>query len=363
MLAWCSLQALSAAVLLPTSLGLALPAFPLHERRTALGIWAAIGAMALCAGTVFGGLLIQVSWQWAVLLSVPVVIVAMLAGSVVLPRDPVTRGGARFDSVGLVLVVGAMGLLSVGLMVAPDWPALPTLVLLGTAAGLAALFVVHALRHPEPVVPRRLFRARRFALSAAAMFCYDAGSSLTLFGIALVLEQIMHLSLLETAFAILPGAFTTSVAAPFSGWVVARLGVRRTLLAGACLLALAAWSLVASGDAPTYVWVILPGLVCWGVSDALIPPTLFGGTDAAPGDDLTLAAAVLQAARQVGAAFGVVLLAAVLGATGLSVQPGIWGIVLASAFLTAVIGAFASRPAAYLYSGPAAAQSSVSPGT
>ena len=58
-IAWRSVQALGAAIVLPTSLGLALPAFPQHERATAVGIWAAVSAAAAGCGPVLGGLLVE----------------------------------------------------------------------------------------------------------------------------------------------------------------------------------------------------------------------------------------------------------------------------------------------------------------
>jgi sugar phosphate permease len=45
-----ALQAAGAAVLLPTSLGLALEVFPSRQRGTAVGIWAAVGAVAAGSG-------------------------------------------------------------------------------------------------------------------------------------------------------------------------------------------------------------------------------------------------------------------------------------------------------------------------
>ena len=49
-------------------------------------------------------------------------------------------------------------------------------------------------------------------------------------------------------------------------------------------------------------------------ANALIQPTLFAAADAAPGAQLASGSAVLTMARQLGSAFGVALLVAVLGA-------------------------------------------------
>ncbi|SCF90703.1 Major Facilitator Superfamily protein, partial [Streptomyces sp. MnatMP-M27] len=48
-------QGVAAAVLVPTSLSLALPAFPRRERATAVGVWTAVSAVAASSGPVAGG--------------------------------------------------------------------------------------------------------------------------------------------------------------------------------------------------------------------------------------------------------------------------------------------------------------------
>ena len=86
-----ALQAAGAAVLMPTSLGLALSVFPSHQRGTAVGVWAGVGAVAAGGGPVLGGLLVQSSWRWIFLINVPIILATLAAGVAILPR----RGGER----------------------------------------------------------------------------------------------------------------------------------------------------------------------------------------------------------------------------------------------------------------------------
>jgi predicted MFS family arabinose efflux permease len=183
---------------------------------------------------------------------------------------------------------------------------------------MAILFIVHARHHPDPIVPPRLFRTRRFKVSAVGLFAYYAGFSVMLLGTTLLLTERMHLSVFDAALGLVPGPMSAGVASPFSGRLVARLGVRRTLLVGAGLFGLAAlWPLVTvRAGVPPSVSAVLPGLVLWGVANALIQPTLLSGADAAPWSDLALASAVLASARQLGSAVGVAVLVGVLGAGG-----------------------------------------------
>jgi len=55
-----AIQAAGAAFLVPTSLALLLPAFPLAQRATAVGLWGATGAIAAATGPSLGG---AASWS------------------------------------------------------------------------------------------------------------------------------------------------------------------------------------------------------------------------------------------------------------------------------------------------------------
>src|SRR5919108_3465902 len=58
-------QAAGAAILVPTSLALLLPEFPLEQRATATALWGATGAVAAATGPSLGGVLVDAtSWRW-----------------------------------------------------------------------------------------------------------------------------------------------------------------------------------------------------------------------------------------------------------------------------------------------------------
>src|ERR1700710_3203155 len=69
------LQAAGGAMMLPTTLGLILPAFPVEQRTLAIGIWSAVGGVAAALGPPIGGLLVELSWRWIFVVNVPIGIV------------------------------------------------------------------------------------------------------------------------------------------------------------------------------------------------------------------------------------------------------------------------------------------------
>ena len=364
-----ALQAGGAAVLMPTSLGLALSVFPSHQRGTAVGVWAGVGAVAAGSGPVLGGLLVESSWRWIFLINLPVILATLAAGVAILPRRGNVRGnihageggsrrtGWRIDGVGTVLVLGAVGLVCTALTEAPGWPPSRTWPVLAAGLVLATAFVAHIRRHPDPLVAPRLFSVRPFSAGAVGLVAYYTGFAAMLLGTTLLLTAEWHFSVLHAAVSIAPGPITAGIVSPFSGRLSARFGIRSTVVAGAVLFAAAgAWPLASAGDGPAYAAVVLPSMLLWGLANALIQPSLFASADAAPPAELASGSAVLAMARQLGSALGVAVFVAVFGArpaTGLAGFDRAWIVVLITAAMTAFAGLATGRQLSHV---PAAAK-------
>ena len=333
------LQAAGAAVLMPTSLSLALSAFPARQRSTAVGVWAAVGGVAAGSGPILGGLLAEWSWRWIFVINVPLILAALLAGAAILPGGADRGRPRRADAAGALLVLAAVGLICLALTEATTWPPGRTWTLLSAGLALGAVFAARIRRHPDPVLSPKLFSVRDFSAGAAGLVAYYVGFAAMLLGTTLFLTQAWRYSVLQAAAAIAPGPITAAFGAPFSGAVSTRLGTRNTVLAGASLFAAAGAWLLAAAQSAGYARVVLPSMLLWGVANALIQPTLFAAANSAPRAELASASAVLSIARQVGSALGVAILVAVLGSHPARTPAGFapaWLIGLGSAALTAL---------------------------
>ncbi len=342
-----ALQAVGAAVLMPTSLSIVVSAFDDRDRGTAVGVWAAVGAVAASAGPVLGGMLISLSWRWIFLINVPVVLATVLVGLRRLPMDG-ERRTRRLDIPGALLVFLATGFACVGLVEAGGWPAELVWTVFGFAVLLGVWFVVHLRRHRDPIVAPALFSTPRFRAGAAGILAYYLGFAAMLLGVTLLQTDVWHYTALRTALGIAPGPLVAGVVAPFAGRIARRVGFRSVVPVGSMLFALAgAWLWAVSGAIPHYAFVVLPSLLLWGLANGLIQPALFGSASAAPVADLSSASAVLATARQLGSALGVALLVAVLGAGTTVDAAGLrrgWVLVVVSGLVTMLVGV--GRPAA-----------------
>ncbi|MDO9353793.1 MAG: MFS transporter [Solirubrobacteraceae bacterium] len=309
------LQALGAAMLMPTSLGLLLPEFPPEKRAGAVALWAAVGGVAAAAGPPLGGLLVELSWRWVFIVNVPIALAAVLIGRTLLNeiRDP--EPGPRPDLVGAALLVVAIALLTWGVVEAPDhgWGGLRTVGgLLGSVIALVA-FAARSRTHAAPVVPPEIVARPAFSWSTAtSLLFYVAFGSMLLNGV-LLLTQLWDYSTLLAGLALAPGPAVAAATASRGGGLVTRFGARPVMMAGALAFATGAlYGHFAVEATPNYLTAFLPANLIGGFGVGLIlPSTANAAFGALPPTLLSTGIAVFTVARQVGSALGVAILVAV----------------------------------------------------
>ena len=102
----------AAALIYPATLAILSSTFTVaRERATAIGIWSGVSGLAVAIGPVSGGLLLQhFAWSSVFYVSVPIVIIALVAGWRLLPESRDPKAG-RFDPLGAALSMAGIGLL------------------------------------------------------------------------------------------------------------------------------------------------------------------------------------------------------------------------------------------------------------
>ena len=149
-------QALGAALLVPSSLGLVLQAFPEDRRAHAVALLAAVGALAAGIGPSLGGLLVAAgSWRLVFLVNLPVGVVAYVLSrrQLVESREP---GRRRMpDLLGALLFAIAIASLVLGdrqgRRVGLDEPADPRR-RSAVALALGAVFAWRCTWHRSPII-------------------------------------------------------------------------------------------------------------------------------------------------------------------------------------------------------------------
>ncbi|NDU73869.1 MFS transporter [Actinomadura sp. DSM 109109] len=308
-------QAVGAAVLTPSSLGLILSVLPEARRPGAVKIWATSSSFAGAAGPVVGGLLAQSSWRWAFLINLPVGLIAFAVAARILPKRPPSVRTRIPDPAGSLAIAAAVGALSLGLVKAEDWGwTSPRTLLAAVVTVLAMTVLLYRVRtHPVPVMSPRLFRVPSFAMANVTTLLFTGAFSAVFLGVSLWLETAAGYGPLQAGLALLPGPLAVPPFAALTQRWAKNVPPRYVVAVGLAVFAVGSLLLATQG-ATGYATDILPGWVVIGAGIGIAMPTLLGTatTDLSPAQAAT-GSAVVNTARQTGYALGVAGLVAILG--------------------------------------------------
>jgi EmrB/QacA subfamily drug resistance transporter len=312
-----AVQGCGAALVMPLALTLLSATFPPEQRGRALGAFSGAAGLAVLAGPVVGGAIVQgISWQWIFWLNVPV---GLLVIPLVLSRMEESYGPrATLDVGGLLLVSGAALGLVWGLVRgnSAGWGSFEIVASLTAGALLAVAFVMWELRVRAPMLPMRFFRSRAFAAGNVAGFLFFA----SLYGSAFFLAQFLQTGLgyspLEAGVRMLPETVVLFAITPISGILINRLG-ERTIMVGAMLLQAVAmiWIGLIARPGIAYTALIAPLFIA-GFGAAAIPASQSAVMRSVAASAIGKASGTFNMLRQLGAAFGVASLAAVFAGAG-----------------------------------------------
>ena len=167
-------QAAGAAALVPTSLALLLPEFPLAAARDRDRRLGRDGAVAAAVGPSLGGAARRGELALGLLRQPRDRPPRADPGAPPAPRGARGRTRPAARRVGVALLVAGVALLSLGIVKGQDW-GWGSAGVLGVARGrgrAAARFAARSARHPAPVIDPALFRVRSFAVANARLFAF-----------------------------------------------------------------------------------------------------------------------------------------------------------------------------------------------
>jgi EmrB/QacA subfamily drug resistance transporter len=309
-----SLQGLGAAVISAASLAIITSSFAEGaERNRALGVWAAMGGVGGSAGSLLGGVLTQAfDWPAIFFLNVPVGIGVLLAGRRLIPVTAPADHERQFDLAGAVLISGGLTALVFGIVRTDTLGWGSTGVLAPIAAGLAmlALFaLVEGRIARDPLIPLDVFKMPQLrAANLIVALLYFALFAMWYF-ISLFLQKVQGDGALLAGLSFLPLTllfFLGSLSAPK---LVARFGVRPTLVLGMSLATVGFVVLATVSASSSYEEAVLPGgmLTTIGAGMSLVPATI-AAVKGVPPEQNGLASGVVNTSRLIAGTFGLAVL-------------------------------------------------------
>ncbi|HEX6778638.1 MAG TPA: MFS transporter [Ktedonobacterales bacterium] len=315
-----AIQGLGGAIMLPLALAIISATFQGRERGTAIGIYGGVTGLATAIGPVIGGVLVsKVSWQSIFYLNVPIGIIGIVFCIWAVRESFDTSAPRTIDFFGLVTISVSLFCLVLALIQGSDpdkgWTSPYILTLFGIAAAALIVFIIGELRLKHPMVDLRLFKIPSFTGAAIVAFTVSAGMFSLFFFITLYLQNYLGYSALDGGLRVLPLSGLIMVTAPLAGAFTDRLGAKIIMAVGMAILVAAVLLMtrIAPSDTQTDWVVLLPAFILGGIGSGLVnPPISTVAVGTVSRDKAGMASGINGACRQLGTAFGIAFLGAIL---------------------------------------------------
>ncbi|WP_369233176.1 MFS transporter [Streptomyces sp. R21] len=311
-----AVMGVGAALIMPATLSLLAATFPRAERAKAITLWTATAGLAIAAGPLVAGALLEHhGWSSTFLINVPIAAVAIVGALVLVPPSKAAHHN-RIDFVGGLLSVVWIGALVYMIIEGPHfgWGVKAITAAVVAGAGFV-LFVVWELRHPRPVLDVRRFAQRRFAGSNLAVALFFLAVFGAFYYLTQHLQFVLGYDALDTGIRMLPLAGAVFVGSALTGYLTPRIGMRITVTAG-MVGGTAALALLTQVDAAsTYGDFVLP-LVILGLAIGLaLSPCTDAIMGSFPEAELGVGGAVNDTSLELGGSLGIAILGSVLASS------------------------------------------------
>jgi EmrB/QacA subfamily drug resistance transporter len=310
-------QGLGGAMVSPAALSIILTTFAEGpDRNRALAVWGAIAGAGGAAGVLLGGVIVQaISWRWVFFINVPIGAAVLALTARIVPESRSAAAAQRgYDAGGAVAItLGTIALVFTLIKTGTwGWGSPKTIAGFAIAAVSIAAFIAIERRHPDPLVPLRIFSNRSLAASDVTMLLVAAALFGLFYFCTLYLQQVLGFSALKTGVSYLPFSLTLIAASAGASQIVNRFSPKPVLVTGLLITTAGFIVLIQASGHGDYVSHVLPSLVILGIGLGMsfVPITIAATTGVAP-EDSGLASGLLNTTQQVGGSLGLAVLSTV----------------------------------------------------
>ncbi|KYG17598.1 MULTISPECIES: MFS transporter [Enterobacterales] len=316
------LQGIGAALLVANSLSILQGIFiDPSDRAKAFGVWGGVGGVAIAVGPVIGGVLIaSFGWPSAFFLNIPFGIIGLIIALKYIPEMEVLP--RQIKPVAQTFIATALGALAYAFIAAGTNGWHSSRVIISTVVFVLSVlgFVFIEVYSAVPMLPRGIFRSRRFTAATIIGLIINLGFYGQLFVMIMYFQQIKEYSTMTTGFALFPQAVVMAVTAFYCGRVTAKTGPGIPMTVGLFTSLAGLILLVFTSATSSYVEVLVPMLLVGFGMSSTAPATVAAGMSSAPPGQGGITSGVINAARQSGSVMGVAILGSFLGTNNVSMH-------------------------------------------
>lgn len=290
-----------------------LRAYPRSELLPVLNFVTMPGLIGPVLGPLLGGVMVTyATWHWIFLINIPVGVAGIIYARKYMPDFTTPR--RRFDLLGFLLFGLGLVLLSSGIELFGEKIVASGIALAVTAGGilLLLLYIVHARRHPTPLIPLPMFKTRTFSVGILGNIASRLGTGCVPFLMPLMLQVGFGYSAILAGCMMAPTALGSIMAKSTVTQVLRWFGYRKTLVWISVIIGVLIASFALQTPAMGLVPILLPlfilGMAMSTQFTAMNTITLADLNDA----NASSGNSMLAVTQQLAISFGVAVSAAVL---------------------------------------------------
>ena len=333
-------QGFGAAMASPATLSILTTTFTGKSRNIAFGIWGATAGAAAVLGPVLGGYFTSnatFTWRWAFFINIPIGIAALIGALLVIKETRSRDSKYTTDYLGLGLITAGLASLLFGFIEAQTYgwvvpnneldvggftwatsnPISLPLISIIVGLVLLVLFAIYDIRRLRkgkvPLFDFSLLRFQGFRYGLFTVTIVAMGEFGAVFIISIFLQTVKGLSAFDAGLTFLPMAISVFIFAPVAGILATRFGPKWIVTTGMILeaIALFSFSQILTVDNPVYY--MYPVLVIYGAGVGLaisqLTSTVLGSI---PWQKAGVGSGANNTVRQIGSAFGIAVIGAIL---------------------------------------------------
>ena len=334
------LQGFGAAMASPATLSILTTTFTGKARSVAFGIWGATAGAAAVLGPVLGGYFTSdpaFTWRWAFFINIPIGIAALVGAAFAIKETRFKDPKYTADYFGLIFITLGLASLLFGFIEAQTYgwivpnneftaggftwsvsnPVSLPLVSIITGLVLLAMFTFYEVRRLRmgkvPLFDFSLLKFKGFRYGLFTVTIVAMGEFGAVFIISIFLQTVKGLSAFDAGLTFLPMAISVFIFAPVAGILATRFGPKWVVTTGMALEAIALFSLSQIISVENPVSYMYPILVIYGAGVGLAISQLTSTVlQSIPWQKAGVGSGANNTVRQIGSAFGIAVIGAVL---------------------------------------------------
>ena len=289
--------------------------FPPERRGTAMGIYGMGLVLALGLGPLVGGIVTDaLGWRYMFFVPLPLVAVALIMGTFFMPSERSEKERAPFDWMGYLLLCTALFCLMTGIANGQrqGWGsnAIVSYFVIGGVAGLA--FIQSQLRADAALLQFSLFKNPNFAAAIVVAFVYGVGNFSTTYAVPVFGQLVQGLTPTAAGSLLLPASLVLVAIFPFTGWLSDRVSPLGPLLGGFLLFVLGTLLLATADVNTAFLQLVLFAMIGRLGMGFIMPSLMTAAIKTLPADELNAGSGTVNFFRQLGGAFGINSLVALM---------------------------------------------------